>query len=253
METTSYYQQIYWDVERDMTERRRLDSRATRRLHDVVLRHLESAEKILDIGCGAGGVYAPGLLRSARHVAGIDLAPLALRHARAKGIAAAAADLQQRLPFADASFDGILANEVLEHLFAPHEAVREMARLLKPNGVVVLSVPNIAHFPNRLRMLGGKFVGGGLPATANEPWRDPHIRFFTPDSLRRMVDANGFEVTHEYGNGAAVLREFPGVSRVLRRAAGKERLRQLSDPLEPLGYVWPSLLAGRIMLAARKR
>jgi 2-polyprenyl-3-methyl-5-hydroxy-6-metoxy-1,4-benzoquinol methylase len=253
MDTKHYYRSVYWDEERDLTQKRLLSNRSSRRLHDLVFQHLQYANHILDVGCGAGGIYVPALLQTAQRIVGIDLSETALSLARRKGIAAAACNLQQPLPFPSASFDGIISIEVLEHLFYPQDTVREIVRILKPNGTVVFSVPNIAHFPNRLRMLGGKFVPGGLPATANRPWQDPHIRFFTPQSLTRMITECNLEIVHLYGNSAAILRELPIVSRLLRRILSKDTVRKLSDPFEPLGWWWPTLFAGRIILVARRR
>jgi SAM-dependent methyltransferase len=63
------------------------------------------------------------------------------------------ADLAARLPFADASFDGVVSSEVLEHLEDPHHLARECARILRPGGMFVLTTPNILHAYSRLHFL----------------------------------------------------------------------------------------------------
>jgi SAM-dependent methyltransferase len=63
------------------------------------------------------------------------------------------ADLAARLPFADASFDGVVSSEVLEHLENPHHLAREFARILRPGGAFVLTTPNILNVYSRLHFL----------------------------------------------------------------------------------------------------
>ncbi|HOX08618.1 MAG TPA: methyltransferase domain-containing protein [Planctomycetota bacterium] len=69
-------------------------------------------------------------------------------------------DLNARWPFPDGSFDGIHMQEVIEHLENPAHAVRECARVLKPDGVLVLSTPNMLNAASRVRFLLSGFYQG---------------------------------------------------------------------------------------------
>jgi SAM-dependent methyltransferase len=92
------------------------------------------AGAVLDVGCGRKP-YRP-LTRATRYV-GVDLDTPATR-------ALAAADVYydgRRLPFPDASFDAVLCSQVLEHVFTPEEFLREIRRVLRPGGVLLLAVP----------------------------------------------------------------------------------------------------------------
>lgn len=101
----------------------------------------------LDLGCGSGRV-ACDLARQTR-VVGLDYGPDALvkasRNANANTIPGwpvwvnASAD---RLPFAENTFDGVYTFEVLEHLWQPEQAVRELIRVTRPGGFVLISMPN---------------------------------------------------------------------------------------------------------------
>lgn len=96
---------------------------------------------ILDAGCGTGGNSA--YLRSYGRVTGIDFAAEALRFACERpGLRLARASVES-LPFADASFDLVLSNDVLCHLGVMNDtlAVRELARVLRPGGVLFLQLP----------------------------------------------------------------------------------------------------------------
>ena len=104
---------------------------------------VRGCKRILDAGCG-NGRYSRFLLRQADADAlltGFDLSQQMLARAR-KRLASAriglvAADLT-RLPYADASFDAVVSGWVLEHLPDPRPGLRELARVLKPGGKLLL-------------------------------------------------------------------------------------------------------------------
>jgi SAM-dependent methyltransferase len=78
-----------------------------------------------------------------------------------------AIDLNQPLPFADASFDLIYSVEVFEHLHRPYDVLRECHRVLKPGGFLVVSTPNILHLQSRLRFFFTGFYDLYQPPSAN--------------------------------------------------------------------------------------
>lgn len=113
---------------------------------------LVAGRDVLDVACGEG--YGSALLaRRARHVTGADIAEAAVLHARARY--AAAANLAFRradcaaLPFADASFDAVVSFETLEHIAAQEPFVDEIRRVLRPEGLLILSCPNKAEYSDR--------------------------------------------------------------------------------------------------------
>jgi len=102
--------------------------------------------RVLDLGCSVG--YATAQLRRKGYQAvGVDNSPWCI--AWAKRLFPAGEYLlcsAEKLPLADASFDGILCLDVLEHVTAETAAMREIRRLLKPGGTLVLSVPHHGLF-----------------------------------------------------------------------------------------------------------
>ncbi len=90
--------------------------------------------EVLDVGCGR--MPYRGLVPATRYV-GVDVDTPVTREL-------AAADVfydGRTLPFAAATFDGVICSQVLEHVFAPEEFLRELARVLRPSGRLVLTVP----------------------------------------------------------------------------------------------------------------
>jgi len=89
----------------------------------------------------------------------------------------------ERLPFADASFDRVLCSEVLEHVPAPERAAAELARVLKPAGLLAVSVPTPAT---------EWLFRFGSDDYFNSP--GGHVRIFTFPRLRRLLAGQGLEV-----------------------------------------------------------
>ena len=86
--------------------------------------------RVLDVGCGAGEFAA---LLTAPEVVCVDRSPAAVRAARARGLTARVADAEE-LPFADGSFDVVVASWMLYHVADRARAIGEMARVLTPDG-----------------------------------------------------------------------------------------------------------------------
>ncbi len=94
---------------------------------------------ILDLGCGTGGSFS--LLRNWGTVIGLDASPIALKFARKRGMKYLVLGDAQCLPFDENRFDLVAVLDVLEHLEEDCQALKEIWRVLKPNGAVVFTVP----------------------------------------------------------------------------------------------------------------
>lgn len=110
--------------------------------------------RVLDLGCRDGALARAYL--AGNEVVGVDVDRRALASAEQRGVRAVWADLDRPLPFDDASFDVVVVGEVLEHLRLPEQALLEARRVLKPDGVLVGSVPNNYRLKSRLRFLVGR-------------------------------------------------------------------------------------------------
>lgn len=95
--------------------------------------------KILDLGCGTGANARGFATRG--EVYAMDVSPVAARFTRDRGCARVAVGDALRIPFASASFDAVLAFDLFEHLADDLGAVREVRRVLRPNGVLLATVP----------------------------------------------------------------------------------------------------------------
>jgi SAM-dependent methyltransferase len=103
-------------------------------------RNLLPESRVLDFGCGTGVILSELQSRYA-HAVGLDFATLALDFCRERDLGGLVRADGERLPFANASFDAVVGLDVFEHLRHDDHAFSEAARVLRPGGVVVLSVP----------------------------------------------------------------------------------------------------------------
>ena len=141
--------------------------------------------QVLDAGCGDGEFVA--FLRGLGfRVAGVELSAAAVEKAKRRCPDAdiQAGSLEDRLPFADESFDDIWCTEVLEHLFDVHGTLAEFNRILKEGAALLLTTPYHGLIKNLTIVLLG-FDRHFNPDLS-------HIRFFTRPTLERCLRRAGF-------------------------------------------------------------
>jgi SAM-dependent methyltransferase len=120
--------------------RRELVLRALRRLLKGQERPAGGGRlRLLDLGCGTGATLTR--LRPFGRATGLDLEPLALAFCRERGHRELVRGSATALPFADRTFDVVVALDVLEHVADHEAAAREIARVLAPGGHVLVTVP----------------------------------------------------------------------------------------------------------------
>ena len=117
-------------------------------LSDAVGRYVQAGDRMLDLGCGTGELtraLAKGGLRST----GCDISPQMLRRAACeRGGCAGWVQLApgwRTLPFMSAAFDAVVAASVLEYVAEPAAVLAECARVVRPGGVVLFTVPDLRH------------------------------------------------------------------------------------------------------------
>ena len=164
--------------------------------HRYVIDWVEPESQVLDLGCGDGKLGRCLVQRKRCKVTGIDADADLVRTATRAGLNAMCANLEYEATLGSLSqcYDVIIMADVLEHLVSPWSALRACHALLKPGGCVLVSLPNVAHFSMRLRLMFGQFEytdHGGL--------RDRgHLRFFTYHSARQLFAQAGYRVDGQH-------------------------------------------------------
>ena len=154
--------------------------------------NISEEDFLLDMGCGEGRHSIGAYIETKANVLGFDLSIEDLKIAKGrlndfdtnniKSVCQfGGADIIS-LPFADSSLDAVICSEVLEHVDSPQESVEELIRVLKPGGIMALSVPR--YLPElicwKLSDEYTKTPGG-------------HVRIFKHNQLRKLGSENGLE------------------------------------------------------------
>ena len=149
---------------------------------------IDPSRAILEIGCGIGatGGYAKRTGKSGRYV-GIELFPPAAKLASTVLDEVHVANIETfDPPYAESTFDVLIASEVLEHLIDPWTVLRKLQPMIKPGGSVFASSPNIAHKSTLKMLLAGRWdlePRGRMDRT--------HLRWFTPRTYAAMFTEFG--------------------------------------------------------------
>lgn len=155
-------------------------------------------EKLLDVGCGDGDFIFMAKNKFSECY-GVDVSSLRVERARKnlketsnrEQIHFYKCNVDEGLPFSDSFFDVVSCIAVLEHVFNPPRVVKEIRRVLKPHGLFIVQVPNIAWIPLRIQLLFGKLPKtGGVYLGAD--WE--HLHIFNKSTLNRLLTGAGFEV-----------------------------------------------------------
>jgi len=149
------------------------------------LRDLSAEASILEVGCGDAS-FTRNLAAHSKRVTAIDISATQVeRNTRAHpNIRFFQHDVAEPLPFANEAFDVIWCSEVLEHLFDPAFALREMHRAMARGGQLLVTVPYHGVVKDVLIALfrwDEHFSPG-----------NPHIRFFTRKTLSELAASTGF-------------------------------------------------------------
>lgn len=151
---------------------------------------------LLDVGCWDGVTTAAYREVLGGAASGVEVYAEQAAHAEARGISVVSADLELApLPWPDESFDVVVVNQVFEHLKNVWLPMAEVARVLKPGGHLVFSVPNLASLHNRVML-----AFGWQPSSIRT--FGPHVRGFTYRQAREFVEFEAFyEIVRVRGVG----------------------------------------------------
>jgi ubiquinone/menaquinone biosynthesis C-methylase UbiE len=183
------------------------------------------AAAILDCGCGTGHNLA--MLRRHGRAAGIDLTWTGLAFAHARGERAVAQASVTDLPFADARFDLVTSFDVIYALDEEDEAaaLREMLRVLKPGGHLVINVAAMDFLKGNHSVLSGE------------------IRRYSRATLGARLTASGFDVQRMSYTNATILPALVAVRLLQRMSGHQESQQEISIPAAPINALLSAALA----------
>ncbi len=158
-----------------------------------ILKYVDHNKQVLDVGCLTGYLgYFCLKKKNSTKVVGIDFVENALKHARKLGIDARYGNVENgSLPIQDSErFDVIIVSEIIEHLVDPLVVLEKLKKVLKKNGKIIISTPNMAYFQYRFELLMGKLPDfcefrGKYP---ERPYNFQHKTLFTKKVLVETLE-----------------------------------------------------------------
>ena len=175
---------------------------------EIIQDWIAPGSRVLDLGCGDGALLA--LLRDRRGCRGygVELDDAKVLAGVQRGVNVLQRNLEEGLSlFEDNSFDVVLQLDTLQNLRNTEDMLRETARVGR---IGIVSFPNFAHWPNRLRVLQGR-----MPVTKVLPyqWYDtPNIRVGTFADFEILARKNGLHILDAFGlHEGEVVRHWPNL------------------------------------------
>ncbi|MDQ5896332.1 MAG: hypothetical protein QG612_418 [Pseudomonadota bacterium] len=181
---------------------------SNRQALELIADLVPQGSRVLDLGCGDGALLA--LLRDRRGCRGygVELDDAKVLAGVQRGVNVLQRNLEEGLSlFEDDSFDVVLQLDTLQNLRNTEDMLRETARVGR---IGIVSFPNFAHWPNRLRVLQGR-----MPVTKVLPyqWYDtPNIRVGTFADFEILARKNGLHILDAFGlHEGEVVKHWPNL------------------------------------------
>ncbi|MHA3772791.1 class I SAM-dependent methyltransferase [Verrucomicrobiota bacterium sgz303538] len=191
---------------------------------------------VLDVGCGTGRFGEALSKRGGISVTGITWSSEEAAIAAEVLSAVIVADLNTFSFEAAEVFQCVICSHVLEHLCDPVAVLRRLATSIAPGGCIIIALPNVLHWKQRLQFFRGKFryTDGGIMDST-------HLRFFDWTTARELPSKAGYEVVRVASEGCFPLGR-------LRRWLPKA----LSGAIDRSAVRWlPGLLASQFVIVGR--
>ena len=195
-----------------------------------------AGKRILDLGASRGQFLARF---AGADAVGTEIDASEIEHLRRRGVEVNEAYLDPAapaLPFEDASFDVVLAGEIIEHMVDTQGFLAEIARVLRPKGSLALSTPNVLWWKHRLSVLRGRYPDV-LDYRLRYGRDYGHVRAFTPTLVRELLEEAGFADVRVIGKRLGPLATLTRLPRPLAHALDRaaDARPQLADHILAYG------------------
>ena len=179
-----WHERIRESIEEDKNEKK------PNEIFDTVSSTLKEGNRILDVGCGDGH-FALYIKDKFNKIFGAEIAKEAAFIAQKQKVFTSVMDLNSSLSYQDNTFDVVTCMDVIEHLLDPDSLIDEIYRVLKPDGQLVLTTPNIRNFRNLYTLI----FKGIFPQTSPDTfvWGGGHLHFFTREDIKNIFTKAGFK------------------------------------------------------------
>jgi trans-aconitate methyltransferase len=200
------------------------------------LLELRGTEDVLDVGCGTGHMVALLRGRTTGEIVGIDPSAEMIAVARARGLAGVDFDVMAAEEIeVVAAFDAVTCNSALQWFRDPEDALRRMARALRPGGRLALQAPATARYVPAFVDAMAEVARHPDTAAAFAGWRSPWIFLGTAEEYAALAERAGFHVRHAVIEPQLLRTDAAGIMTVFESAAsaGYFGAAHHAAPLDP--------------------
>jgi len=176
----SFNNDTYTDVKKHITPSKR---------QIIMAGYVGKNKKVLDLGCGSGQ-FVKFLNKRNNQAEGVEISKKVAKIGQGQGLKIKITDLHHTFPYNKDTFHAVTAGEIIEHIYDTDFFLKEIKRILKPNGFLILSTPNIATIGRRLMLLFG--INPLIETSLTQG--SGHIRYFTEISLKELLEKHGFKI-----------------------------------------------------------
>jgi SAM-dependent methyltransferase len=199
------------------------------KMHRLLRQRLGTLDgaRIVDLGCCRGQLLQRFRRYRGVELTGLEIDPTEIQLARRRGIEPIRAFINRfrgnqmtaALPFEDEDADVVLAGEIIEHVVDTESLLREIARILRPGGELVLTTPNVVSLKHRLQLARGRYPDC-LDYRLRYGDDFGHVRAFTPEIVAGLLEETGFRDVEVVGQRIGPLSALFGpLGRLLDRMA----------------------------------
>lgn len=183
-------------------------------------------EKLLDVGCGDGIIHY-FVKDKVKNIYGIDNSKIDLVKAKKRGMIVQSTNLDEgKFPFESGFFNFVTCLDVVEHVKDPRILIKEIYRVLKEDGILILSTPNVRFSDHLFKLI----FRGIFPKTSEDDslYDGGHIHFFTFKDIRILLTEIGFRSLKEEGIINKEKRGWKG--RLLEKILGVKFMLEFRTP-----------------------
>lgn len=176
LEQQEYYYDSYSKIE---------NNPRFRKIWDYIANNCDPKGKVLDIGC-ANGIFSEILIKKGFNCFGLEITAQAIKEAEKKGLKVKKGSFLDEFPFKKNTFDIVFAGDTIEHTIDDGAFLKEIHRVLKNDGLMILTTANLVSLGNRFLILLGK-----LPRFV---YSEFHYKTYTPDLLKSKIIKSCFKI-----------------------------------------------------------
>ena len=171
-----------------------------------IFEYVPESTQVLDVGCSDGRLGAELKKRKNCRVYGIEIDPGDFADAKKvlDGVFSVNIESEALPPaLAHMQFDAIILADVIEHFVDPINSLKKLKKLLRPNGRLIFSIPNMSHISVRLQLLGGRLVYGETGLLDRT-----HLHFYDYKEVTRVFTNAGLKIIENNANSLPYPRSF---------------------------------------------